>query len=112
MLVRSERSRAIEGDAGLETCFEVSPLGYAAPSSLSKEVPTMFSSQTLVEDLTPARAAHGGMLVVCSEPGCTTLTMGGTCVAHDPPVTIVFPRGRPFLRARSDEQPPVALHPH
>ena len=34
------------------------------------------------------------------QPGCTMLTMGGTCVAHDPPVTIVFPRGRPFAPER------------
>ena len=40
---------------------------------------------------------HGSMLSVCPEPGCTTLTMGGTCVEHDPPVTTVFPRGRPYV---------------
>jgi hypothetical protein len=37
------------------------------------------------------------MLSVCPEPGCTTLTMGGTCVAHDPPVTVTFTRGRPYV---------------
>jgi hypothetical protein len=37
------------------------------------------------------------MLSVCSEPGCTTLTMGGTCVEHDPPVTVTFVRGRPYV---------------
>ncbi|HEU4972320.1 MAG TPA: hypothetical protein VFT35_10415 [Gaiellaceae bacterium] len=25
-----------------------------------------------------------------------TLTMGGTCVEHDVPVVVDFPRGRPF----------------
>ncbi len=40
---------------------------------------------------------HGSMLSVCPVPGCTTLTMGGTCVAHDPPVTAVYERGRPFV---------------
>jgi hypothetical protein len=36
------------------------------------------------------------LLVPCSSPGCTTLTMGGTCVEHDVPVVVDFPRGRPF----------------
>jgi hypothetical protein len=36
------------------------------------------------------------MLAECPVPGCTTLTMGGTCVAHDPPVPATFVRGRPF----------------
>ncbi len=44
---------------------------------------------------------HGPMLTVCPVPGCTSLTMGGTCVAHDPPVTTVFPRGRPYVAAAS-----------
>jgi hypothetical protein len=25
--------------------------------------------------------------------------MGGTCVEHDAPVTVTFPRGRPFVPA-------------
>ena len=37
------------------------------------------------------------MLVVCPVPGCGTLTMGGTCVAHDPPVAMKFARGRPYM---------------
>jgi hypothetical protein len=37
------------------------------------------------------------MLSVCTEPGCSTLTMGGTCVEHDPPVTVTFARGRPYV---------------
>ena len=37
------------------------------------------------------------MLSRCVIPGCSTLTMGGTCVEHDPPVTTTFERGRPFV---------------
>ena len=40
---------------------------------------------------------HGPMLDVCPVPGCSALTMGGTCVEHDVPVETVFPRGRPYL---------------
>ena len=40
---------------------------------------------------------QGAMLSVCPEPGCPTLTMGGTCVEHDPPVTVTFARGRPYV---------------
>ena len=40
--------------------------------------------------------AHGPMLTVCPVPGCSTITMGGTCVEHDEPVETVFPRGRPY----------------
>ena len=47
----------------------------------------------------PARATMGStqMLSVCVIPGCGRLTMGGTCVDHDSPVSIVFPRGRPYV---------------
>jgi hypothetical protein len=41
--------------------------------------------------------AHGPMLAVCPVPGCSRITMGGTCVEHDQPVTTVFPRGRPYV---------------
>jgi hypothetical protein len=44
--------------------------------------------------------AHGPMLHVCPVLGCSTITMGGTCVEHDPPVTTVFPRGRPYTPAK------------
>jgi hypothetical protein len=37
---------------------------------------------------------HGPMLSVCVIPGCGTLTMGGTCVEHDAPLPVTFPRGR------------------
>jgi hypothetical protein len=40
---------------------------------------------------------HGPMLDVCPVPGCSTLTMGGTCVEHDAPVETSFPRGRPYF---------------
>jgi len=40
---------------------------------------------------------HGSMLSVCPVPGCTALTMGGTCVEHDPPVTVTYVRGRPYV---------------
>jgi hypothetical protein len=40
---------------------------------------------------------HGPMLDVCPVPGCSMLTMGGTCVEHDAPVKTSFPRGRPYL---------------
>jgi len=37
------------------------------------------------------------MLRICSEPGCTTLTLGALCVAHEPAVALTaFPRGRPY----------------
>lgn len=54
--------------------------------------------QTSMEnELLPAwLRPRGSMLSECPVPGCTTLTMGGTCVAHDPPVTATFERGRPF----------------
>ena len=40
---------------------------------------------------------HGPMLSACLIPGCSTLTMGGTCVEHDPPASVTFPRGRPHV---------------
>ena len=37
------------------------------------------------------------MLHVCGYEGCETLTLGGLCIAHEPPLEErVFPRGRPF----------------
>jgi hypothetical protein len=55
--------------------------------------------QTVVleEPLVVRAQPRGSLLVVCSAPGCTTLTMGGTCVAHDPPVTMTYARGRPYV---------------
>lgn len=55
------------------------------------------------ESLRDWMRSHGSMLSVCPEPGCTTLTMGGTCVAHDPPVTVTFTRGRPYVAEASSD---------
>jgi hypothetical protein len=49
------------------------------------------------------------MLVACSAPGCTTLTMGGTCVAHDPPATMTYARGRPYVKNAATERETVAI---
>ena len=49
------------------------------------------------------------LLSYCSEPGCMTLTMGGTCVAHDPadppsyPFGVPYVKERPFVRATQRE---------
>lgn len=40
---------------------------------------------------------QGSMLSVCPETGCARLTMGGPCVEHDPPATVAFVRGRPYV---------------
>jgi hypothetical protein len=37
------------------------------------------------------------MLTVCPEPGCSAVTMGGTCTKHDPASIPVYPRGRPLV---------------
>ena len=37
------------------------------------------------------------MVKTCSEPGCTTLVMGGCCVDHDRLPMREFARGRPFV---------------
>lgn len=58
---------------------------------------------TLEEALAQWVRPHGPMLSICSVPGCTTLTMGGTCVEHDEPVTASFVRGRPYVAADADE---------
>ena len=49
------------------------------------------------------------MLTTCTEPGCTTLVMGGRCVEHEPLQTRAFVRGRPFVRAMSSRAD-VRLH--
>jgi hypothetical protein len=54
---------------------------------------------------------HGPLLATCSFPGCSTLTMGGTCVEHDVPVEMVFPRGRPYVPVvRREEFAAAAPH--
>ncbi|HEY7179728.1 MAG TPA: hypothetical protein VH305_11170 [Gaiella sp.] len=53
--------------------------------------------------------AHGPMLEVCPAPGCSALTMGGTCVEHDPPLETTFPRGRPYPARPAKGTAPVRL---
>ena len=37
------------------------------------------------------------LLQLCRHPGCTTMTIGGLCVEHEPVVeSRTYPRGRPF----------------
>jgi FMN reductase [NAD(P)H] len=67
--------------------------------------------QAVIEDVVHGRTVHGAMLSVCPVPGCTALTMGGTCVEHDPPVKIVFPRGRPFSLEDAEAAEPVGVGP-
>ena len=47
-----------------------------------------------------ATAPYGPMFSECVVPGCGRLTMGGTCVEHDVPVSVTFPRGRPHPSLR------------
>jgi hypothetical protein len=49
---------------------------------------------------THAPRRHGPMLSDCVIPGCGKLTMGGTCVEHDSPASVTFPRGRPHTSQR------------
>jgi hypothetical protein len=35
--------------------------------------------------------------------------MGGTCVEHDPPVTVAFVRGRPYAAEATADAVPVAI---
>ena len=60
------------------------------------------------------RGVHMSLLQLCRHPGCTTLTIGGLCVEHEPVQEArVFPRGRPFppLQHWSAERPVVSLPP-
>jgi hypothetical protein len=61
-----------------------------------REVAVM-SSEVMQIVLMGRARGHGPMLDVCPAPGCSAITMGGTCVAHDLPVTTEFPRGRPYV---------------
>jgi hypothetical protein len=56
------------------------------------------TARTHLESLVRGTVARRPMLSVCPVSGCRRLTMGGTCVEHDAPVTVTFPRGRPFIR--------------
>jgi hypothetical protein len=51
------------------------------------------------------------MLHVCTAPGCTVLTIGPYCLAHEPVAEPrVFPRGRPYrLKDREGLPAMVAL---
>ena len=53
-------------------------------------------------------AAQGSsMLHTCAAPGCSTLTLGRLCVAHEPAAVMrEFVRGRPFVPR---VEAPVAL---
>ena len=55
--------------------------------------------RTQLDTFVLGTAARRPMLSVCPVSGCRRLTMGGTCVEHDAPVTVTFPRGRPFVRS-------------
>ena len=55
------------------------------------------------------RVNAGGMLKECSEPGCATLTLGGTCVAHDAVVVALMPRGVPHGDADPTPGPDAPL---
>ncbi|HEX6761572.1 MAG TPA: hypothetical protein VF094_02100 [Gaiellaceae bacterium] len=45
------------------------------------------------------------LLQTCARPGCSTLTMGELCLAHELPVLRTFGRGRPFRRTAVVLQP-------
>jgi hypothetical protein len=48
------------------------------------------------------------MLKMCGAPGCETLTIGGLCVAHEPPLEQrYYPRGRPYRL--KDREVPAAV---
>jgi hypothetical protein len=49
------------------------------------------------EALSDATRRHRPTLSDCPIPEASTLTMGGTCVEHDPPAAVTFPRGRPHV---------------
>jgi hypothetical protein len=73
------------------------------------EVPPMRDAGRLGEMLVEWVRPHGPMLAVCTSPGCTTLTMGGTCVMHDPPVTATFERGRPYSADVAESSSPLVV---
>lgn len=53
-----------------------------------------------------SRTGSASILTVCPAPGCRALTLGGTCVNHDPVEMPVYPRGRPFVRIAGLEAKP------
>ena len=46
----------------------------------------------------PRADRRSPLLTYCTAPDCTTLTLGGTCVAHDPVDPPAYARGVPFVR--------------
>ena len=52
------------------------------------------------------------ILCKCTFDGCTVLTIGSRCVAHDVPVNRTFVRGRPFAAAAVPPQRPVLVTRH
>jgi hypothetical protein len=72
--------------------------------------PRVPQNTELTELLRSRVIEHGPMLATCSFPGCTTLTMGGTCVQHDVPVDVIFPRGRPYVPVRQEDLAVAAPH--
>ena len=52
------------------------------------------------------------MIRACDQPGCSTLTLGPLCLAHELPVTRTFPRGRPFRPAHDLDHPVVGDSPN
>jgi hypothetical protein len=43
------------------------------------------------------------MLTICSEPGCSTLVMGGRCLEHERRPVREFVRGRPLVTATAPQ---------
>lgn len=66
-------------------------------------------SEVLQDVLVDRLRIRGPLLTVCPVPGCSTLTMGGTCVEHDPPVKTTFPRGRPYVGKSAVHAEPVRV---
>ncbi len=50
--------------------------------------------------VSPMVVGRSPLLTYCSVPDCRTLTLGGTCVAHDPLDPPAYARGVPFVRAQ------------
>jgi hypothetical protein len=55
------------------------------------------TAHTHFETLVLGRPAVTPLLAVCPVPGLQPPYHGGTCVQHDEPVDVDFPRGRPFV---------------
>ena len=66
--------------------------------SEERERPIRALPQVILPSDTTSR--YGPMFSECVIPGCGKLTMGGTCVEHDSPVSVTFPRGRPHSSLR------------